>query len=171
MATIFATYNENVQKEESTVLRLQTISNLYGISVELPYRLNMHSKMLHHETQNRISRAAFFICVLLSPPTETVKREINFALEKGIPIVVIFDQVRGQYLSFPSNAKVFQAGIDLVHNNQDKVLNDVVNFLRTNIDKKNSESMVKTGAAILGVVLGLILLNNLTSDNDETGDY
>lgn len=146
---------------------MQTISNLYGISVELPFRINLTSSNIHPETANRIARADFVICISLRHPSEVLKSELVAALNKKTPIVIIFDSGTGNPLPGLKDENIFQVGIDFRKNNQDDILHNVAIFLKDHIAKKKTESATKTGLAILGVALGLLFLNEIASGDED----
>lgn len=170
MERVYVTYNPGEPIEENTVLRLQTISNLYGITVELPFRINAPFGKIHTETIKRIQRASFVICISLRPPSEILKSELIVALENKIPIVIIHDSISGNPFGALNDPNIFQVGLDFRQNNQDTILHNVARFLKDHLDKKKAESGTKTGLAILGVTLGLLFLNAIASNEDDEED-
>lgn len=58
---IFLTYNKDSIFGQNTALRLQTISNLYGLSVSLPSRIVNNGVEISNSTQERISNAAIIV--------------------------------------------------------------------------------------------------------------
>lgn len=159
--TIFITYNHASQAEESTALRLQTISNLYGLSVVLPYR---HRNLLElsTETKNRINKSTFVVAFCADGLTESLKDEIDFALSENKPIVVIYDHLKGKKINLKTDRNIKEVFVDF--NKTDEALHNIADFLRSKISTENSKKDIKKpgenssgiGIALLGIGLGLL---------------
>jgi len=165
---IFITYSPISQAEESTALRLQTISNLYGLSVALPYR-QLNNTSINFETKNRIDNSTFVVAFCVEGLTEFVKAELDYAISKKKPIIVIYDVAQGETLNFNSNANINEVFVDF--NKTDEALHNIADFIRSKIgltkikptQKPNNESGL--GVALLGIGLGLLAAWALSKEN------
>ncbi len=165
--SIYITYNKNNKKhvEESTALRLQTLSNLYGINVLLPYRPDIAFSK-DSETEIRISKSACVVVFSMSKLTKRLKDEIQNALSKAKPIIIIYDKKIGKTISH-NNDNIKEIFLD--SNNSDESLHEISKYLKSkfnrsqkNIENSNDSNL---GVALLGIGLGLLVLS-LISDND-----
>lgn len=158
---IFITFSPSSQAEESTALRLQTISNLYGLSVALPYRQKTNAE-INTETKKRIDNSTFIVAFCADGLTKFVKEELNYAILKKKPIVVIYDTTKGKKINFKTNTNIKEVFVDF--NKTDDALHSIANFIRSKIQitqvkrtkqqTTNNDSGV--GVALLGIGLGLL---------------
>ncbi|RME17469.1 MAG: hypothetical protein D6799_03855, partial [Bacteroidetes bacterium] len=107
---VFVTFNPNSEVEERTALRLQTIANLYGVEVLLPYR--RISNKLSSETKNRIDRSRIVIAFSGSKLTSHLKQELIYAKSQNKTIVVIYNTSIGKNLIFKDYEKVQEFYLD-----------------------------------------------------------
>ncbi len=156
MENLFVTYNKNAEIEENTALRLQTLSNLYGFSVLLPYRLN--SLNISTETKTRINNSKFVLAFCIEYFSPSLKQELDYALTVNKPIVVIYDQSEGKKINFPNNSNVKEVYID--YDNTDATLHEVSKFIKSKFSEIQKNEADKNGSAIgiAIVALGLGLL-------------
>ena len=150
---IFVTYNQNAYGEQNTALRLQTIANLYGISVALPAR-NSGGNPINDETINRIKNSDFILAFSLNGMQENVSHELGEAISKQKPIVVIYDKNNGRNINFPNNIHVKEVFIDA--GNSDEALHEITGFINTELQRKNVAK--QTTNAIVVIALGMLAL-------------
>lgn len=162
---IYITYSESPFKvEENAALRLQTLSNLYGINVSLPYRLN-RSTVVDPETKARISDADYVVVFsVISASSAIVHKEIEYSLSLNKPIIVIYDKTRGKNLKIKKHPKVQEVYLDIY--NSDDNLSEIAGFLQQQLKSsakvKNDNSGL--GIALLGIGLGLLALALFSDD-------
>lgn len=155
MKNVFITYNHNSEIGENTALRMQTLSNLYGYSVQLPYRLQ--NSTISSETKARISKSKFILAFAMNDLTEVLRNELEFALGKNKPIIVIYDQAEGETIDFYDNANVKTVFID--YYKTEDALHKISVFLEEKFrgieqQKRNTENAI--GTALVGIGLGLL---------------
>ncbi|MDI7226831.1 hypothetical protein, partial [Leptospira santarosai] len=118
MSSLFVTFNRNTRPEESTALRLQTISQLYGLRVELPYRVDSLRPFITEETKKRIDRSLGIVCISLVNPTEELLSEVNYANEQNKIIIHIYDsKIQMPPINESINKNLFRIGIDFEKDN------------------------------------------------------
>jgi hypothetical protein len=167
--SIFITYNNDSQPEESTALRLQTISNLYGLNVSLPYRLR-NATGLSTETQIRIDESSFIVAFCLDGLTKLLKEELNYAISQNKPLIIIYDREKGKKINFKDNVNVKEVFVDFTKT--DEALHNIADFLRTSLATTNTKKKTKKtqnedsglGIALLGIGLGLLAAWALSKD-------
>ena len=155
---IFVTYNQNAYGEQNTALRLQTIANLYGISVALPAR-NSGNNPINDETRNRIKNSDFVLAFSLNGMQENVSHELGDAIAKKKPIVVIYDKNNGRNINFKDYPHIKEVFMDM--SNSEEALHDITGFINTELNKKNDKNqnvIVQTGIAVVGIAVGLLML-------------
>ncbi len=166
-SSIYITYNKNNKKhiEESTALRLQTLSNLYGINVLLPYRPDILFSN-DFETENRINKSSCVVVLSMSKLTKRLRDEIQFAKLINKPIIIIYDKKLGKNIN-NINDNIKEIYLD--SKNTEQSLIEISKYLKmklTNVNmhkKKTQESDL--GVALLGIGLGLLVLS-LISENE-----
>ncbi|PTX61067.1 hypothetical protein C8N46_105223 [Kordia periserrulae] len=161
MKNVFVTYNVGSESGENTALRLQTLSNLYGFNVDLPYR-GVFGNLLHSETKKRIERSSFILSFSTDlHQSENLKNELIYADSIGKPIVIAFNQhqnkpnipVKGNNVKFfPINFYDIDNSIKKIASFLDKQLNK--GHLTNKKESKNKDD----GAAKVLLALGLGLL-------------
>lgn len=171
--SIYVTYNPGEQSEESTALRLQTISNLYEIDVILPYRVYRFKRdkgLL--ETQVRIKRSRVVVAFCLNKLSNVMREELKYAIELNKPIIVIYDKNKGKIIRFKNYGNVKEIFLDF--SEMDEALHEIAKFLREklsvgkNVRKsvQKSDSRLNTEndaiTALLGVGLGLLTIWGLS---------
>jgi len=157
---IFITYNSMSEVEESTALRLQTLSNLYGFSVSLPYRTKLTSTA-NNETKLRIRNAQFVLAFCLNRLTKTLKEELKYSKSINKPIIIIYDKKRGKRVKFGDNINVKEIFIDF--HNTDKALHQIAEFLK-NVSGRARTTESSLGVALIGIGLGLLALHVLSNN-------
>lgn len=183
---IYITYNSSnkTQVEESTALRLQTLSNLYGISVYLPFRASLKFES-DLESKNRIKTSDYVVVLSMTSLSARLKEEINFSIKEKKPIIVIYDKAKGKNIKFLNNDNIKEVTLDAY--NSEETLHNIAQYLldelesksvavkipskkaTTQITKKTSTSSSKNeqaglGIALLGIGLGLLSLALLSND-------
>lgn len=163
---IFLTYNRNSSFGQNTALRLQTISNLYGLSVFLPARAVNNGAAISQETRNRISNASIIVALGLEQLTPIMQSELEFASQlTNKPIVIINDSRVGQTIDFGNNQNVRHVDIDFL--DTDEALKEIAEFLEKLPTKNNKEkNEIGLGIALIGVGLGLLALWALSKDDE-----
>lgn len=187
---IFISYNPGVDIEESTALRLQTLSSLYGAVVHLPDRLGAFGD-LKDETKRRILDAQVFVMFSTVTHTEVVRDEVTFAFQNGKRVIIFYDQSTGPILDSTAYPDIVQIGFRPEEDNAAQLLQEVIDqggFVRvtppaqpnphqgqaasshrpgpvsqTSSPTKKDDSAV---GALVGIGLGLFLLWALTKKDD-----
>lgn len=163
-AKIFLSYNPNVEIEQSTALRLQTLAALYGVEIYLPDR-RRSGAALSESTQLRIKDAHIFLMFSMSPLSSIVQAEVMLALGLAKPVVVFYDKRVGKNLmNVP--AGVIEEAFDPVDENAGVILQRILSDqrLQATWEKKESGNGV---AALVAVGLGLFALWAMTKDDDD----
>jgi hypothetical protein len=165
---IYITYNSanKTHIEESTALRLQTLSSLYGINVSLPHRATLKFEK-DFESQNRIQTADYIVVFSLTTLSLRLKDEIAFAKKLQKPIIIIYDKLNP--ISILKSPKI--KFVELDKYNSDGTLRSVTEFLQKELQKKNKPTIKEKedtglGVALLGIGLGLLALA-LISENGK----
>lgn len=162
---IFLTYNKDSIFGQNTALRLQTISNLYGLSVSLPSRIVNNGVEISNSTQERISNAAIIVAFGLENLTPLMESELAFAMLTNKPIVIINDKNIGQTIKIENSNNVHQVAVDFL--DTDAALHDIVNFLeRLPTKNKKEKNEIGLGSALIGIGLGLLALWALSRENE-----
>jgi predicted RND superfamily exporter protein len=142
----------------------------------LPDRFNSE-KFIDEETKSRIRKADYVVMFSISPLSQIVKEEIEFAysvLKDKSKIVVIYDKQRGKNLTGNITSHFTPIYIDQFDSEQDKVLNKIINTIQSKEisdqtkqiaklrkEKENSQAL----AALFGIGLGLLILGSASSKN------
>jgi hypothetical protein len=170
---IFVSYNPGIEVEQSTALRLQTLSSLYGATVYLPDRLG--STHLKDSTMQKIVDAQVFVMFSTHRLSKAVKEEAEFALKQNKRVVIFYDKHIGKNIltTHINPANLIEVSYDPTINTPADLLGTVLTkggFLtpRKSAEMNNQkEGDNKALTALVGVGLGLLLLWALSSDEDE----
>ena len=168
---LYLTYNPNVDIEQNTALRLQTISNLYAVSVELPARV-LDKSGISIETQNRIARSAFVLAFSLYKMSSSLQKELHYAMSLGKHIVVIYDKKIGKTINFNEYPNFQEVHIDF--DNTDAALHQIAQYLQRSLyapitqnppPSINNEDSIGLGTilGVVGIGLGLLALWGVTA--------
>lgn len=167
MSNVFVTYNQGSDFEESTALRLQTLSNLYGLNLMLPYRY-ANAITIHRESKKRIDNADFVVAFctdgLLSA---LLTEELNYAAQKQKRTILIFDKAQKRKIKYTNDGTVKEIYVDFYKT--DEALHTIAEFLRNNQAVRNKKQQAQNnavGVALLGIGLGLLAAWVL-SKNDQ----
>lgn len=154
MDNLFVTFNKNSEIGENTALRLQTLSNLYGFSVLLPYR-NSHN--ISSETKSRINNSKFVLSFCIDNFSEALQQDLEYAVAKNKPIVVIYDHNQPKKIDFNGKSNVKEVFID--YSNIDENLHDISGFVKEQFEeiKSNEKEKLISGIGVV-VLIGLGLL-------------
>ena len=147
--SLFLTYNQNVEIEQSTALRLQTLSHLYQMEVLLPARFGqVHSPS--PETKRRIDASNFIVAFSLFSMQAELQAELNYAMQKDKKILVFYDAQGQRTIDFGSYRSVKEIFINFSEHHL--ALNQVAEFI------KQEAELVKAKQAGFkeGLILGLI---------------
>lgn len=157
---VFITFNPNIKIEESTALRLQTISSLYGIAVDLPARVAIGHKDI---TKRRIIESGIVVCFALSKKLSSeMKFDLETAMNAKKPILVIYDKHQDDVINFNNYPYLKKVKID--YSNSNTAIDEIALFLKKTIENSTTKKTVKktdnTPAllALLGVGVGLLAL-------------
>lgn len=159
-APVFITYNPKSEIAERTALRLQTISNLYGFTVHLPYRPSAQN--ITTESKVRIDKSQFIVAFSLEKPSAKMQADITYAITKGKPIVVVYKSGERNKLNLPKGSKE----IELDFNDPSAAQHELAEYIsglknRTKTQKKDS------GLGIALVTVGIALLAAWALSEDE----
>jgi hypothetical protein len=170
---IFVSYNPGVTMEQSTALRLQTLSSLYGVEVSLPDRLA--TKELKATTKDRILNAHVFVMFCTRKLSKAVKEETEFALHNNKRVVIFYDRATGKIIKThnikPGNLIEipFNPNQDTLASLLTKVL-DKGGFVHsedmTLSGKREAESENNLLTSIVGIGLGLLLVEKMLIKNN-----
>ena len=175
---IFISYNPDVEIEQSTALRLQTLSSLYNAVVHLPDRSG--STGLKENTKQRIQDAMVFVMFSTHKLSKMVLDEVNYALQINKRVIIFYDKRIGKNLNTSKikNENLLERFFDPEKDSPADLLNFVLDkggFLSANHDaaqsqKKQAENKSDSTtnaalAAIVGVGLGLLLLWAISDDD------
>lgn len=167
MSTLFITFNRNTRPEESTALRLQTISQLYGLRVELPYRIESIKPAITGETKKRIDRSLGVVCISLEQPTEELIEELDYAYQNKKIIVHIHNvKLKLDPIDQALSNNLIRVPID-PHNDKHigETLHNIGKFFEKKMTEKNSQNL-SAGLALIGIALGMLALSQLNDDED-----
>ncbi|WP_249262265.1 hypothetical protein [Leptospira alexanderi] len=149
---MFVTFNRHTRPDESTALRLQTISNLFGVSVELPFRFEQRA--ITDETKRRIDRSNVVFCFSSAYPDEEVFAEIKCALENN-KIVILLHNSNVQFCF--AHVNLFKLGVDFSADLCSNILHQINKFL---VSKFGSEyNRLSVLNALLGISVGMLTLS------------
>lgn len=165
---IFIAYNQGSAFGQNTALRLQTISNLYGLSVSLPARMVNGGGIISHITKERIAAASIVVGFGLEAPTNVMIEELKYAIQLKKPIVFVYDKSTGNTIDFGNYGKIQIAEIDYL--DTDDAIHTVAEFLEKLPQNQKHKKEIGLSTALIGVGLGLLALwalNNSESENEE----
>ena len=161
MNSVFVTFNVSADFEEATALRLQTIAGLYGVPISLPYRPDRTAPNLTSETKRRIEDAWCVAAFSLSPLSDIMRHELQYALSVGKPVMIFYGEHSGKNIIFKDSEIVQEIFLDFSH--QDRAINQAIEFLqrmqasgRISQAAPGDSGVTNTGAAVIGI--GLLLL-------------
>jgi len=155
MKNVFITYNNNSEIGENTALRMQTLSNLYGFSVFLPFRIGKST--ISQETKERINNSRFILAFSIGKYSKILRDELEYALSKNKPIIIMYDRKEKNKIHFPNKNNVKEVLID--YYNTDEALHQISNFLDeqfNDIKLKQQKNENAIGTALVGIGLGLL---------------
>ena len=157
---IFITYNPKSESEESTALRLQTISNLYGLNILLPYRIGTTGLSL--ETKSRIDKSYFVVSFCIERLSKQQKEDLTFAIQQKKAIIVLYDANKDVKINFKGVPNVKEIHVDFTKT--DEALHNIADFLRkklvgssvNKVTRKKQDDESGLGIALLSIGLGLL---------------
>lgn len=158
MGLMFVTFNRHTSPEEPTALRLQTISKLYYVEIELPFRFEQPG--ITDETKKRIDQSSVVFCFSSVDPDEEVLSEIKYALENDKIVIHIFDSK----IPVPvfSHSNLFRMSVDFSTEFCSNVLGKISRFL---VSKFGSEfNRLNVLNALIGIHVGLLSLSYFVED-------
>ncbi len=161
MGLAFVTFNRHTKPEESTALRLQTISNLYGISIELPFRKECFD--IKDETKRRIDRSEIVFCFSSILPSDEVLSEIKYALENNKLVIHIFNS--DVHVPVFDHTNLFSLSVDFSQEPCSKTLNQISKFLTLRFGRDCKRLNVLN--AIFSILLGMLALHYFEDEENE----
>ncbi len=153
MGLAFLTFNRHTRPDESAALRLQTISDLYGISIELPFRKEFEH--ITEETKRRIDRSEIVFCFSSILPSDEVLSEIKYALENNKIVIHIFNS--DVQTPVFGHTNLFTSSVDFSQEPCSKILNQISRFLILKFGRDYKRLNVLN--AIIGIYLGMLSLS------------
>jgi len=162
---IFLNYNQGSAFGQNTALRLQTISNLYGLSVSLPARMVNGGEIISHISKERLSAASIVVAFGLEAPTNVMIEELKYAIQLQKPIVFIYDESTGNTINFDNYDKVQIAEINYL--DTDDAIHTVAEFLEKLPESQKHKKETSLNTALIGVGLGLLALWALNKKDAE----
>lgn len=154
--SLFLSYNPKQDAEYNTALRLQTLGNLYGLTISLPARLHA-GNYAAPETKERIEQAQLVVALCLGTMSKQMQAELGYAIEQKKTIVVLYKEGRQKPIDFQNYENVEWIAIN--YQNTDETLSKVANFLRSKAQVLKQNKEAKDAGVALGIIgLGLSLL-------------
>lgn len=161
---IFVSYNPGVEIEQSTALRLQTLSSLYGATVYLPDRLGTNA--LKETTKQKIADSQIFVMFSTQQLTKNVQEEVNYALHHAKRVIIFYDARVGKNLNTLQNPNLVETTFDPHTEDAAIILKKAID-LGGFQDSSGRPSTSSNGlSAVVGIGLGLFLLWALTKEDD-----
>lgn len=165
-STLFITYNPNQLDEQTLAIRLHTIGTANGFRIFLPDRFNS-AQVLDSETQRRIDESDYFIIFsLASKLSKTVEQEINYAWQRfndKSKIIVIYHAKKGKNLNHEASKKCTEIYFDPLEHKMDGIIHKIMETIFQKEESKKKNKEIEEGlVALLGIGLGLLILNELT---------
>ncbi len=163
--TLFITYNPNQLDEQTLAIRLHTIGAANGFRMFLPDRYSS-DRVLDTETKRRIDESDYFILFSLTRKlSPTVMDEINYAWQrfkdKG-KIIVIYRTDVPKSLNPQASIHCTEIFFNPIKQQMDDVIRDVMDAIfKKEAQKKRSKELENGLLALLGIGLGLLVLNEL----------
>jgi hypothetical protein len=157
LPSIFISYNQNSEVEQTLAIRLHTIGAVHGYNMLLPERLS-NAQTVSIESKYRIEQSDFFICFSTVTLTPIVQQEINIAFSKlhdRSKILVIYDERVG---TNPTGAENCTAVFINTQDDPLKIVTAITKKLQTTSTKNESESILSTLGGVLLLGLGLFAL-------------
>ncbi|GEM_PF-1030618 len=168
---LFISFNQGIEVEQSTALRLQTISSLYNAQVYLPDRLG--SNQLKESTKQRIRDSQVFVMFSTHGISPQVKQEVEYALLHNKKVVIFYHKDYGKKVSFENVNRnmVLEIPYDPQNDNPADLLQNVFahgGFLSQSNEEPTTAEQSQNNAlgALVAVGLGLFLLWALSDDNE-----
>lgn len=164
--TLFITYNPNQLDEQTLAIRLHTIGAANGFRIFLPDRFNS-DRVLDIETKRRIEESDYFILfsfsVKLSP---TVVDEINYAWQRfkdKSRIIIIYRTDIPKSTSQLVSEHCTELSFNPNKHQMDDVIRKIMEAIfKKEVQKKHNKEVENGLLALLGIGLGLLVLNELT---------
>ncbi len=155
MDKVFVTFNKSSIAGENTALRMQTLSNLYGFNVLLPYRLGLN--FLSEESKRRIQESSFVLAFAFGRMSKILREELEYAISLNKPVIIVYDNINKnkRILNGQSN-QVIEIVMD--YYNQDVILHKISEFLSRELKSKNKDNKKESAVGTAIVALGLSLL-------------
>ncbi len=159
---VFITFNPNKTIEENTAMRLQTLSSLYGIEVNLPARFASYEI-----TKERIKKASIIVAFAMSNPESEILKDLKTAIDSKKTILIIYDKKQNEKIDFGDYQNLKKIKIDYHNSNQS--LEEIAQFLNNALkqnqtQQKNKYTLDNTILPILAIGLGLLSLYAFTKN-------
>jgi hypothetical protein len=164
--TLFITYNPHQVDEQTLAIRLHTIGAANGFRIFLPDRFHS-DRILDMETKRRIDESDYFILFSLSHRiSPIVADEINYAWQKfkdKRKIVVIYSADMPKSLNSQSSVHCTEIYFNPNKQQMDDVIREIMDAIfKKEAQKKKSSDIESALLALLGIGLGLLVLNEIS---------
>lgn len=164
--SIYITYNPNSVKEKNLAMDLFQKGRQNGYFIYLPERNSLNK--ITNQTRTNIDTANWFVVYSTTSLSETVREEIQYALntKNQNQIIVIYSSHFGKNIEFGDKKPIELFVNDYDLNSIEKFKDDL--FRKINPKKKTQDKKGPSGLEILlGVGAALLLLNALTDDKEK----
>jgi len=165
--SIYISYNPNSTKEEHIAHDLYRKGRQNGYFIYLPVR-GIH-KNITLQTKANIDNSDWFVVFSTSELTATVKEEIEYAFNKkdDSQVIIIYSHHYGKNIDFQGKKPIEMYVDDYDLNKLEKFKNDLFTKITPKKNSIQKNEGVNGLKVLLGVGAAILLLNALTSDNNE----
>ncbi|WP_298138240.1 TIR domain-containing protein [Flavobacterium sp.] len=170
---IFISYNPFSFDEKVLAEGLYKKGRQNGFNLFIPERGLKNS--LNTLTKSRIDQCEWFVVFCFDQLTDTVKKEIEYALENENrdpkKIIVVYSEQNGQTINFgnfkPTIKYLDRYKLNNVENFSNDLLSEIIEKYKPikKIENKKVEDDFSALKIILGIGAAALLINALTSDN------
>ncbi len=165
--TLFITYNPNNGDEQTLAVRLHTIGVANGLRMFLPDRFNS-KRVLDIETKRRIDESDYFVLFsFTSKLSPIIDSEISYAWERfkdKSKIIIIYNARESKSLKSVSD-NCTEIYFDPNTENIELVIHKIMTAVSRKEEKpKRTKELQEALLALLGIGLGLVVLNELSKE-------
>jgi len=161
-SNIFLSYNPNIELEQSTAFRLQTLASLYDTTILLPDRYG--TTHLKDTTKERIRMVDWFIVFSTKALSKAVKDELIYALENKKKILVAYSVVLKKNLDIEG---VLEHYIDHEKTANENAFEIIQKIQCQSNDQSKDKGSIGVLGAVLGIGLGLLALWKLSGNGKK----
>lgn len=162
---IFITYNPNSLKEETLANDLYNKGRQNGYFIYLPERKS--SGKISSKTKINIDSSKWFVVFSTSHLSETVTKEINYALQKKTDneVIVIYSSHNGKNITFPDRNPIEMFIDDYNLNSIEKFKNDL--FEKVSSKAPAKKESIGALEVILGIGAAVLLIGALVGGKKD----